>query len=136
MQYVLSPFALGLLIGGMGLFSFIVAPTAFRMLPEEMAGRFVRGLFPHYYLFVIATAAFAMVALVGSEPYLSLLMALVVGGGVLCRQVLTPRINDLRDRMLAGDARAKAWFGRLHMGAVGVNIAQLGAAVFALAAIL
>lgn len=133
MQDVLAPFSLGLLIGGMGIFSFMVAPMAFRALPVEAAGRFVRGVFPHYYLFVIAVAAFSAAAFVGPAPYLSKFMLLIALLGVLARQVLMPRINALRDRSMAGDAKAGRWFDRLHMASVGINVVQLGVAVAVLA---
>lgn len=129
----MPPFALGLLIGGMGLFSFIIAPLAFRVLTAEDAARFVRNLFPHYYLFVIAACAFAAVALIGPAPTLGAVMGVAALLGVVCRQTLMPRINALRDRQLAGDAKAGVWFNRLHHASVGINVAQLGAAVVAFA---
>jgi hypothetical protein len=128
-----GPFALGLLIGGMGFFSFIVAPTAFRVLPEAEAGRFVRGLFPHYYLFVIATAALSVVGLIGPSPVGSKIMVGVLIAAVVARQVLMPAINAARDRWMGGDASAKRRFGLLHGASVVVNMLQLTAAVLTLA---
>jgi hypothetical protein len=128
-----GPFALGLLIGGMGFFSFIVAPTAFRVLPEAEAGRFVRGLFPNYYLFVIAASALAVVGLIGPSPVGSKIMTGVLAAAVLTRQVLMPAINRARDRMMAGDAGAKRTFGMLHGASVVINMLQLGAAALSLA---
>ncbi|SEA22428.1 DUF4149 domain-containing protein [Rubrimonas cliftonensis] len=133
MHEIVAPLALGILIGGMGLFSLVVAPTAFRALPVETAGRFVRGLFPHYYLFVIGAAAFSAVALVGPAPYLAAMMIGVTALGLLARQVLMPRINALRDRQGAGDAGAAKWFGRLHGVSVAINLVQFVAALAAVA---
>ena len=127
-----GPFALGLLIGGMGFFSFIVAPTAFRVLPEADAGRFVRGLFPHYYLFVIAASALSVVGLIGPSPVGSKIMVGVLISAVVVRQLLMPAINRARDRWMAGDAGAKRTFGLLHGGSVVINMAQLAAAALAL----
>jgi hypothetical protein len=131
MYETMPPFALGLLLGGMGVFSFMVAPTAFRALPELDAGRFVRALFPHYYLFVIALSLIAGILLVAGHPYMSKLMFLCAALGVVARQVLMPRINALRDRSLAGDASAGRWFGRLHGVSMVVNLFQIVAAVAA-----
>ncbi len=133
MHEIVAPLALGILIGGMGLFSFVVAPTAFRALPAETAGRFVRGLFPHYYLFVIGAAAFSTIALVGPAPGLAKMMVGVTVLGLLARQVLMPRINALRDRQAAGDAGAGRWFGRLHGVSMAINIVQFVAALTAVA---
>jgi hypothetical protein len=118
--------ALGLVLGGMGVFSFMVAPLAFRILPEAMAGKFVRGLFPWYYLFVIVAALLAVIGSVGHGPVASKLMAAVFLLAVFARQWLMPRINALRDRQLAGDAGAGAWFGRAHGLSVAINFVQLG----------
>jgi hypothetical protein len=131
MYETMPPFALGLLLGGMGVFSFMVAPTAFRALTEADAGRFVRALFPHYYLFVTVASLVSGVLLVAGHPYMSKLMFLCAALGVVARQVLMPRINALRDRSLAGDAAAGRWFGRLHGASVVINLFQLVAAALA-----
>lgn len=47
------------LFGGMMLYSFGFAPMVFSALPAEAAGRFIRAVFPWYYLFVIVTAGFS-----------------------------------------------------------------------------
>jgi hypothetical protein len=41
------------------------------------------------------------------------------------RQVLVPRINQLRDAELGGDADAGQQFARLHRWSVGINMVQL-----------
>ena len=60
----LALFATALCLGGMVFFTIAVAPLTHRALPREMAGQFLRRLFPIYYLFVFATAAGAAVALI------------------------------------------------------------------------
>ena len=116
--------ALGLVLGGMGVFSFMVAPLAFRLLPEAMAGKFVRGLFPWSYLFLFVTSFLAVIGCVGHGPVASKLMTLVLLLAVFARQWLMPRINALRDRQLAGDAGAGKWFGRAHGLSVAINFVQ------------
>jgi hypothetical protein len=117
--------ALGLVLGGMGVFSFMVAPLAFRVLPEDMAGKFVRALFPWYYLFLIVASLLSVIGSVGHGPVASKLMAVVFLLAVFARQWLMPRINALRDRQLGGDARAGTWFGRAHGLSVAVNFVQI-----------
>jgi hypothetical protein len=129
MYAVAGPLTLGLLIGGMSFFSFLVAPLSFRILGEAQAGKFVRGLFPYYYLFVIVAAALAIVGTVARNPTVSIMMVGVLVLGVIARQVLMPMINRARDRQMAGDAGAKRRFGLLHGLSVVINFVQLGAAV-------
>ena len=129
---VAAPVALSLLIGAMAMFSFVVAPSAFRLLPEEQAGKFVRGLFPLYYPVVTVLCAMAGVALVAGGPILSKIMFGMAALGLIAWKVLMPRINAYRDRSLAGDAAAKKWFGRLHGLSFAINGAQFAAAVVSL----
>jgi hypothetical protein len=49
-------------------------------------------------------------------------------GFILARQFLMPRINEYRDRQLAGDVRAGSRFKPLHASSVAVNLAQIVAA--------
>jgi hypothetical protein len=133
MQAAMPPFALGLLIGGMALFSFLLAPLAFRVLGEAQAGKLVRALFPYYYLFVIGASTLAAVALVGPAPLLSKIMLGVAALGVIARQLLMPRINAMRDHQTAGDAKAGRWFGVLHGASVVINLVQLVAAALCMA---
>lgn len=51
------------LSGGMMLYSFGFAPMVFSALSTEDAGRFIRAVFPCYYLFVIVTGGFS-----GADP--------------------------------------------------------------------
>jgi hypothetical protein len=125
--------ALGLVLGGMGVFSFLVAPLSFRILPEADAGRLMRGLFPWYYAFVIGAAALAVVSCIGHGPVPSKLMVVVALLGVFARQWLMPRINGFRDRQMAGDAAAGVWFGRAHGLSVAINFVQLGLTLAAVA---
>ena len=121
MQDNLGALALGLTLGGMGLFSFMIAPLAFRLLPVEAAGRFVRGTFPYYYAFTIVAGAAATIGCVGHGPVASKIMAAVTIAAIVQRQILMPRINDARDAGGAG-TRLFKW---LHGGAVGINMAQI-----------
>lgn len=116
---------LGALLGGMGFFSFLVAPMAFRILGAENAGKFVRGLFPHYYLFTIAGSALSVVGCVGHGPVAAKVMVVVTALAILQRQWLMPRINAARD---AGQTKR---FGMFHGAAVVINFAQMAAALVA-----
>lgn len=133
---VLSAVALictAMLFGGMAFFAACVAPVAFSRLPPEWAGRFVRGLFPVYYLWLIGTAAAASFALLPLRPADALALAAVAGAAYWLRQSLMPRINALSDAAQAGDAGAKAGFERAHRLSVRVNMAQMLIALVVLA---
>jgi hypothetical protein len=96
------------LLGGMALFSFVVAPQVFIRLPADLAGRLIRALFPWYYGFSGALAALAMLlALLGAPIVPMLLLVVILAGFLVAGLVLMPAINDARDRGLAGDEAAQ-----------------------------
>jgi hypothetical protein len=121
----LALFATALLFGGMAFFAALVAPMIFRTLPAETAGRFVRAVFPPYYLWVLATSAAAAVSLFPLSKPDAGLMAAVAGLAFWLRQVLMPRINALSDAAKAGDAAAGRAFDRAHKLSVIANLLQL-----------
>jgi hypothetical protein len=119
------------LLGGMVFFSFGFAPLVFAKLPAEVAGRFIRQVFPFYYgagaVLALAAAPLAGLGAAGlllGATGIAFLVALVG---------LMPQINRARDRGLAGDAAAERRFARLHRASVALNMVQLGLAVLILA---
>ena len=120
------------LFGGMMLYSFGFAPMVFRAMPAEEAGRFIRAVFPWYYLFVIAVAGLGGAILSLLDFRSGVLMIAIAAVGVYARQALLPQINAARDARSKGDPDAKARFGRLHGISVALNFAQLIAAAYVL----
>ena len=114
-----------LLIGAMLFFPTVVAPTVFKTLDEAQAGRFLRRLFPGYYLFLIVGSATAAVLAAVTAPGAALLLAAVALSTLWVRQVLTPRINAFRDAEIAGDAAAGQKFKSAHRLSVIINMVQL-----------
>jgi hypothetical protein len=134
---VVGTLAAALLLGSMAFFSAVMAPLVFIKLDAATAGRFIRGVFPWYYLVVLVLAALAAAALAAGRPADAGVMAAVALGAWVSRQVLMPRINAHRDQSLAGDASAGRRFDRLHRVSVWINAAQLlacGAVMVRLAA--
>ncbi len=134
---VVGTLAAALLLGSMAFFSAVMAPLVFIKLDAATAGRFIRGVFPWYYLVVLGLAALAAAALAAGRPADASVMAAVALGAWISRQVLMPRINAHRDRALGGDAAAGRRFDRLHRVSVWINAAQLlacGAVMVRLAA--
>ncbi len=118
-------FATALLLGGMVMFAAVVAPTVFRVLEPASAGRFLRRLFPVYYVYCAALAGAAAFAFVPLAWEAAIVMGVVAVGFVFARQALMPRINAYRDAELAGDASAKVPFARLHGLSVAINLGQM-----------
>lgn len=130
---VVGTLAAATLLGSMAFFSAVMAPLVFIKLDATTAGRFIRGVFPWYYLVVLVLAAVAAGAFAAERPVDAAVMGAVAVGAWASRQVLMPRINAHRDRALAGDAAAGRRFDRLHRVSVWVNTAQLLAAVTVMA---
>lgn len=118
-------FATALLLGGMAFFAVAIAPLVFTRLPPEWAGRFIRQVFPVYYLWVLGLSAAASVALLPLRGWDALAMAAIAGLGAWLRQGLMPRINRLSDAAQAGDAAAKSRFDAAHRLSVLLNAAQM-----------
>ncbi len=115
-------------VGSILFFSFAVAPIIFGVLGAEAGAKFVRALFPRYYLWGVISCAVALPALVcGPLAFPELrgpmvgVQALAVIGSLLtmlyCGNSLTPAINQARDD---GPASAER-FDRLHKRSVQLN---------------
>jgi hypothetical protein len=113
------------LFGSMAFFSGVVAPLIFTKLEEVTAGRFVRSIFPWYYLVIAGLSLLAAAALSAIRPLEAAVMGIIALGAVFARQILMPRINDYRDRMVEGDKKAEKSFARLHRLSVWINGIQL-----------
>ena len=116
-------------LGAMLFFAVGVAPTVFQALPTEHAGLFLRKLFPRYYLALIVGSGVAGGLWISSAPMAAAVCWLIAGSTLWIRQSLVPRINQLRDAELAGDAAAGARFAMLHRVSVIINMVQLLALV-------
>ena len=120
------------LFGGMMLYSFGFAPMVFRAMPPEEAGRFIRAVFPWYYLFVIGVAGLGGALLSLRDFSSGVLMIAIALAAIYARQGLMPQINAARDARSRGDPDAKKRFGRLHGISVALNFTQLIAAGYVL----
>ena len=113
------------LFGSMAFFSGVIAPLIFTKLDEATAGRFVRSIFPWYYLAIAGLSLLATAGLLAIHPLEAAIMGIIALGAVFARQFLMPRINDYRDRMVEGDKKAERAFAGLHRFSVGINGVQL-----------
>lgn len=122
---MLTDTLLALLLGGMIFFPLVVAPTVFVVLEDEPAGRFLRALFPRYYLYLIVLSGLLAAAFMLSSLWLSATFAAITLSTLWVRQRLMPRINRARDQMLQGDRHAQRLFARGHRLSVSINMLQL-----------
>lgn len=116
-----------LLFGGMILYAFGFAAFVFSALPAPVAGQTIRRAFPHFYLFVIVTAAAAAGVMWLHDSVAGGLLALIAVSALPTRQFLMPAINT------ATDTGAKTRFKVLHGLSVIVTLAHIGMAGFVLA---
>tara|TARA_B100001057_G_scaffold296698_1_gene296921 strand:+ start:35 stop:424 length:390 start_codon:yes stop_codon:yes gene_type:complete len=88
-----------IILGAMIFFSFVVAPTTFKLLDEENSRKFIRGIFPFYYLLNL-TLSFVASVLFFLNQNLSIHFLLMVSVSVLfaiSNFILMPMINKFRD---------------------------------------
>ncbi len=133
-RYLLAVFdaayviALAAWMGSILFFSFCVAPIIFKVLGADAGGKFVRALFPRYYLWGEISGAIALPSMVAVPlcfpeyrgPMIGV-QALAIIGCILIMlyagNTLTPAINTARDAGPAGHDQ----FERLHRRSVRLN---------------
>lgn len=116
--------------GGMVYFTTGVAPLVFIKLPTDTAGKFIRELFPVYYLWMAGVSGVAALAALLVSTLDGLLLLLVAVGFGVARQVLMPMANTARDQQKSvptptGRARAARRFDMFHRASVWLNAAQM-----------
>lgn len=131
----LALYAAAGLFGGIVFLSGVIAPTAFQALPGDMAARFVRAVFPRYYVFILLMSATMGAGLLGGVApiHVAVIAFAIAASAAWLRWGLTPAINALRDRELAGDEAAGRGFAVRHRISVIVNVIQLILAAYCLA---
>jgi len=110
------------MIGIMVFFTIAVAPTVFKVLPQEWASRYVRSFFPKYYAFL---GAFSILASFASANILDMVLLILCAAlFFFSLWVLTPAINK------ASDAQEKKKFGVLHGLSIVINFIVLAIFLF------
>ncbi len=118
----LSLFLVSAMIGIMVFFTIAVAPTVFKVLPQEWASRYVRNFFPKYYAFLGAVSIIA--SFLATNTFSMVLLVICAALFFISLWVLTPAINR------ASDQGEKKKFGILHGASVVVNFIQLGIFIY------
>jgi uncharacterized membrane protein len=134
--YLLS---IALWLGGMAFFSFIAAPSIFKALPREEAGKVVSDIFPKYYWQGMICGAIALVTSValGMRDRWNMLLivrTMVIGvmviGILYAVVILQPKIQAVKAQMASFESLTptdplRLEFGRLHGRSFSVNAAVL-----------
>jgi hypothetical protein len=86
-------------LGTMLFFSFVIAPVIFKILDIKNAGKFVRTIFPYYYLInlIILTTAvllFVYISSINIDFYITLAITILFAFTLF---ILMPLINRLKD---------------------------------------
>jgi hypothetical protein len=128
--------AVGVWLGTVVCFSFLIVPTIHRVSAPGDATRLLRRLFPRYYVagIVCGFVALSVVSLARSADTLSiadaLRLALPVTGGLVCslvaQHVLLPRMREAQDRQ-------PERYARLHRVSAMLNSTVLALLLLAVA---
>ncbi|WP_281968361.1 DUF4149 domain-containing protein [Roseovarius nanhaiticus] len=111
--------ATSLLFGGMMLYSFGFAAFLFTALPPDVAGTALRRAFPHFYLFVMGSAAVSAALVWPSDELSAAILGVIALSTWPTRQILMPAINA------ATDSGAKARFKLLHGLSVAISLGHI-----------
>ena len=116
------------ILGTMVFFSFVVAPVTFTTLNEENARKFIRKIFPYYYLFnltisILTILSFIIIKKFSIEFYLISLIAFLFA---ISNYVLMPLINKYRD------SNQDNKFKYSHFTSVVINFIQMIILIFLL----
>ena len=114
-------YLISILLGIMIFFSFVVAPSTFRFLNEEYARKFIRGIFPLYYLLnlsisLIVVLLIAYLSDFNLKFYLMLSICILF---FISNFFLMPLINKFKDK------RKEKNFKVLHFISVLINMMQM-----------
>jgi hypothetical protein len=118
-------------IGFMLMFTVVVAPAVFKVLSQKAAASYLRVLFPRLFIFGFVTSSIATISsLLDSGLLVALVSATIALGFLFNALILTPKINQFRDRASAGEVAAEKAFARLHLFSVTIFGSQFLASLY------
>ena len=124
---VLSLISIVLLLAWMFYFMVGCLPLLILKHDDESDSRLVRGMFAVHYLVLMCIAAVgALSCALAGRPTLAAVIAFIALYGLLARQMIVPRMDQLRDARITTDAPTKVKFKRLHITGLTLNIVLLG----------
>ena len=118
-------------IGFMLMFTVVVAPAVFKVLYQKAAASYLRVLFPRLFIFGFVTTSIATVfSVINGELLVTLVSTAIAFGFLFNAFVLTPKINQFRDRANSGEVSSEKVFARLHLFSVGIFGCQFFASLY------
>ena len=118
-------------IGFMLMFTVVVAPAVFKVLSQKAAASYLRVLFPRLFMFGFATSSIATISsLFDSGIQTTVISAVVTFGFLFNALILTPKINQFRDKSITGEIAAEKVFARLHLFSVAIFGSQFFASLY------
>ena len=121
MMEQISIYLTSIILGIMLFFSFVVAPVTFTALNEENARKFIRKIFPYYYIVNLAISILVLILFIILKIF-SLDFYLILSIAVLfavSNFVLMPLINKFRDE------KQDKKFKQSHFFSVVINFVQI-----------
>ena len=109
----------GVVIGIIILQTCVVAPSVFRVLGEEHAGKFLRSLFPKFFVFIVTVGILGAAFSFSSQQPNSAVAGLLTAILAMIAYLLIPATNRARDE---GNNKR---FGLLHVASVVLTILVL-----------
>ena len=108
-------------LGVMLFFSCVIAPVIFKVLDANNASKFVRKIFPHYYLINLVILSFALLLLlyissVNFDFYITLVITILFAFSLF---ILMPLINKFKD------SKEEKKFKYSHALSVIINFIQI-----------
>ena len=108
-------------LGTMLFFSFVITPVIFKILDANNAGKFVRKIFPYYYLINLIILSIAVLLLfyissVNLDFYITLIIAILFAFSLF---ILMPLINKFKD------SKEEKKFKYSHALSVIINFIQI-----------
>ena len=108
-----------LLLGVMASFVVVTSPSVFKTLDEEHSRSFLRFIFPRLFKFCFLISTLMSLFFALAEFSYGLVAGSAIAISFLINTyLLTPRINKMRDLMLAGQSEAEEMFKKLHFASV------------------
>ena len=118
-------------VGFMLMFTVVVAPAVFKVLSQKAAASYLRVLFPRLFMFGFATSSIATIfSLFDGGILITVISALIAFGFLFNALILTPKINQFRDKSITGEVAAEKAFARLHLFSVAIFSIQFFASLY------
>ena len=118
-------------IGFMLMFTVVVAPAVFKVLSQKAAASYLRVLFPRLFMFGFVTSSIATISsLYDSALLITVVSAIIAFCFLFNALILTPKINQVRDRANSGDVDSEKVFARLHLFSVTIFGSQFFASLY------